>query len=206
MGRLERSVRWCRRNPLAVTAIVGLLFGLATLAGAYVRVSRALQDTRRAQSGMRQTVDDLFTRVSEDTLLKKDGMQPLRRDLLLRARDYYERFLQEGHDDPALRDELALAYFRVGRIIKEVDSPGKALPSYLTARRMQTELLAADPDRLDRLKSLGDTLNALGVAWTQERNLAAAREAQGRADHILLGDVHLKKVIRVALLDRFGKR
>lgn len=181
VSRLERTVRWCRRNPLPVTAIVGLLFGVGALAGAYVRVSSALQETRQAQMRMRQTVDRWFTQVSEDTLLKQHGMQPLRRDLLLQARDYYEEFLQEGQSDPALRDELARAHFRVGRITEEVDSPGKGLPSYRTARRIQTELLAAHPHSDSRLKALGDTLNALGISLTKQRDFPAAREAYTEA-------------------------
>lgn len=181
VGRLERSVRWCRRNPLPVTAIVGLLFGVAALAGAYVRVSLALQETRQAQMRVRQTVDKWFTQVSEDTLLKEHGMQPLRRDLLLQARDYYDQFLAEGQNDPALRDELALAHFRVGRIAEEVDSPGKGLASYRKAHRLQTELLIADPDSPNRLKALGDTLNAVGISLAKQRDFSAAREAYEEA-------------------------
>jgi tetratricopeptide (TPR) repeat protein len=55
------------------------------------------------------------------------------------------------------------------------------LPSYETALEMQRTLVAATPDNLDRLKALGDTLNAWGNCLFQQQKtkqaLAAYQEA-----------------------------
>ena len=153
VGALERAGRWCRRNPvvatLAALAIGGLLVGLVGLSIGYLRAAWALDDTRKARAlaeenllQARQAVDDLFTKVSEDTLLNQPGMQPVRIDLLRRARDYYEKFLVQSEGSQSVRDELALAHFRVGLITEEIESPAKAIPSYETARTAQTELLS----------------------------------------------------------------
>jgi len=185
VGAPERFARWCRRNPLVAgsgaAALVGLLFGLIALSVSYVRVSGALEETRQAKNQAearllftKQAVDDLFTEISEDTLLNKPGMQPLRRKLLERAREYYEKFLTESGGDPAIRDELALAHFRVGRITEEVESAGEAIPSYENARQTQAKLLAADPEDVSRLAALGDTLNALGRALHKQGQLDKA--------------------------------
>ena len=111
VGRLERFVRWCRRNPLvaasATAAVVCLLFGLIAATIGYVRTSLALEESRKSLQQARQAVDDLFTRVSEEALLDQPGMQPLQRKLLKRAQDYYEKFLTQSAGDESLRDELA---------------------------------------------------------------------------------------------------
>jgi serine/threonine-protein kinase len=188
VGRLERFARWCRRNPLVAastaTALACLLFGLAAATIGYVRTSLALEDARRAQAHAegslqqaRQAVDDLFTRVSEETLLNQPGMQPLRRDLLCRARDYYQKFLARSAGNESLRDELGMAHFRVGLITEEVESPGKAIPCYQSARQIQVGLVTDEPTNADRLKALGDTLNALGRACHKQQQFPQAMEA-----------------------------
>jgi len=192
IGRLERFGRWCRRNPLvaasATVAVVCLLFGLIAATVGYVRTSLALEEARQSQARAeeslqqaRQAVDDLFTRVSEDRLLNQPGMQPLRRDLLRRARDYYEKFLAQGRGDPSLRDELAMAQFRVGLITEEVESPGKAIPNYETARDIQAQLAGDEPANPDRLKALGDTLNAIGRALHKQQQPERALKAYATA-------------------------
>jgi tetratricopeptide (TPR) repeat protein len=192
VGTLARAGRWCRRNPviaaMAGLAIVGLTIGLVGLSIGYLRVSWALDDTRKARAlaeenllQARQAVDDLFTKVSEDTLLNQPGMQPVRMDLLRRARDYYEKFLVQSQGAQSVRDELALAHFRVGLITEEIDSPAKAIPSYETAHAAQTELLSLAPHNIGRLKALGDTLNAIGRCWHKQQRLEQALEAYATA-------------------------
>jgi tetratricopeptide (TPR) repeat protein len=185
VGRLERFVRWCRRNPLvagsATMAVVCLLFGLAAATIGYVRTSLALEESRQSLQQARQAVDELFTRVSEDALLNQPGMQPLRRDLLRRARDYYEKFLKQRQGDTSLRDESAMAQFRVGLITEEIESPGKAIPIYEAARDVQTELVAGEPTNPDRLKALGDTLNAMGRALHKQQQPERALKAYAAA-------------------------
>ena len=93
VGHLERFVRWCRRKPVvagsSAAAILGLVFGLVTATIGYVRTTRALEETRRAQvqteiardhaekrlQDVAAVVDALFMRVSEKTLKKQPGMQ-----------------------------------------------------------------------------------------------------------------------------------
>jgi serine/threonine protein kinase/tetratricopeptide (TPR) repeat protein len=69
-----------------------------------------------------QAVDDYFTTISESELLKKPGMESLRKDLLESAVKYYQTFVAQHADDPALRAELAAAHIRLGRIYHEMGS------------------------------------------------------------------------------------
>jgi tetratricopeptide (TPR) repeat protein len=129
----------------------------------------------------RQTVDDFFTQVSEDDLLNQPGMQPLRRELLEQALEYYRHFTVQRGDDPALQDELALTHFRMGRIIELIESPDAALPSYQLALSIQRKLLKETPDDPDRLGGIGDTLNAIGRIFSRRNELDRAREAYKEA-------------------------
>lgn len=201
VGRIERVGRWCRRNPLvaasAAVAFFSLLFGLIAATVGYVRTKLALEDAQRSEAraqesleDARRVVDDLFTQVSENVLLKQPGMQPIRRDLLERARKYYEKFLEQSSGDESIRDELAMAHFRVGLIAEEIESPAKALPAYESARTIQKRSVDEDSDNLQHAKALGDTLNAIGRCYQRQHQFdealreyaAAAKLRQQLAD------------------------
>lgn len=65
----------------------------------------------------RQTVDEYFTLVSESKLLDVPGLQPLRKELLRSALDYYRGFCEQQTDDSALLADLAIAELRIGQIM-----------------------------------------------------------------------------------------
>lgn len=185
IGRAARLWRWCRRNPVTASLVAtSLTFLLAALAGTstgMVLASIARQRAEQSYQHARTTVDNFCTRVAEDTLLNQPGMQELRKRLLEDAVRYYRWFLSQRADDPTLRDEVARAQFRQGRIIELIDSPKAALDSYEQARRLQEELLAANPDDLARFHALSDTMNAIGRVLHIQQNLPAARQAYQRA-------------------------
>lgn len=157
--------RWCRRNPALASLILltALAFSAALAASTigYVQASHALAASDQSLREARQSVDDLFTDLSENALLNEPGMQPLRKKLLRRALEHYQRIVSRHQDDPALQDELAAAYFRVGLITQAIDSPRQAIPWYRHACQRQERLLAQDR-RTARLEALGNTTTALG--------------------------------------------
>jgi tetratricopeptide (TPR) repeat protein len=157
IGGLERARRWCRRRPL----VAGLLAAVAVLALAGVggvtyqwrraeaHLVEAERQRARAEANVRETrkvVNEFFTQVSDSTLLNVPGMQPLRKDLLERARRYYQDLLARHGDDPALRHDLAEAQYRLGRITSLLDSKEAGLRQLETARAMCAELLRRQPD------------------------------------------------------------
>ncbi|HZN33433.1 MAG TPA: protein kinase [Pirellulaceae bacterium] len=187
IGQAARFWRLCRRNPLTASAIAAAVLMLAATAGimavAYVQTSAALNQSEQSLREALGAVNDLFTTVSEDTLLNQPGMQPLRKDLLNKALTYYQRFLKQRANDPRVQDELAAAYFRIGLITEVLQSPDEALPAYETARQMQQRQLAARPSDPARLEALGNTLSALGALWTRKNDYAAAlKEFQAAVD------------------------
>src|SRR5205823_1441417 len=88
------------------------------LGEANVQLSDANRETRQA-------VDEFFTEVSESPRLlrKEPGTQELRKALLQRAREYYERFLARSGDDPSVRVETAAACHRLAWTLHEL-APG----------------------------------------------------------------------------------
>jgi len=192
IGTIERTVRWCRRNPVVaalvastflflVVALVGTTVGMVQASAAHREAEAARQQAEESFHQAREAVDNFYTRVSEDTLLNQPGMQPLRRDLLADARRYYRKFLAQRGDDPTIRDELAATHFREGCITEAIDSPQKALASYRRACQIRKQLVAERPDDPEHLQALGNTLNAIGRALHRQGKLDEAREMHAQA-------------------------
>lgn len=167
-----RCWRWCRRNPV----IAGLSAAVAVclVVGTAVSTSLAFKASRRAAEAEAnyiearrnferawEVVDKYLTQVSENTLLNQPGMQPLQQELLREALNYYQQFVAEHGDEPALREELAGAHFRVG-LITEVVNPdlSAAVPSFEAALAIQESLSASDPENGGLRDQIGDTLTA----------------------------------------------
>lgn len=182
-----RLWRWCRRNPRVAAslgaALAGLFVALAAVSAALVTKSRSLAEVRAAKEESdrsyretRDVVDYSFTQVSESTLLNQPGLQSLRRDLLLRTRQYYETFLARHGDDPSIPDELALTHYRIGLITESIGSADDALTSLDRARQMQAALVTQTPADADRRYALANTLNRIGEVLVRKRQLDEARE------------------------------
>jgi serine/threonine-protein kinase len=171
IGTLARTWRWCRRKPvqagLIATAATFALVSLVAIVVGYRNTAAALAESESRLQKALQVVDDLFTRVSEDELLNEPGMQPLRKDLLARALKHYQYFLEESGGNPAIQDEVAAARFRVGLITQVTGSRETARKEFLAARAMQQDLLNKRPEDPSRLRSLADTLNALGSLYKE---------------------------------------
>ena len=169
-GYIERTWRWCRRNPrLAVaigTAVSLALITVTSIVVSNIRITAALAQADHNLQNALQVVDELLTRVSEDDLLKQSGFDPLRRDLLARAQSHYESFLQENAGNPRIRQELASAHFRVALIERELNHPEKALESLKTAEELQRLMQQEQPGSLAVRRALSETLTAFGE-WSK---------------------------------------
>jgi serine/threonine protein kinase len=142
---------WCKRRPalsgLASALALALLIALS-IEGAR---RRETEDRKTAESNfmMAQTaVEDYLTSVSENILLKEHDsvdIRSLRKELLKNALKYYERFVNERSNDPALREPLASAYFRVGEIAEQIESRERAIKAFRSAQTIWESLVKANP-------------------------------------------------------------
>jgi serine/threonine protein kinase len=154
---MEKSLRWCRRNPalawLAATLLLALLSGTAGIAWQWRRAEvnyRAARAQRaRADANARKAraaLDEAFTRVSESKLIQVPGAQPLRRELLQAALGYYRDFLDEARDDPELQADVAAAYFRVASANIMLNQADEAVAALRDGLDLVEKLLAEHPE------------------------------------------------------------
>jgi tetratricopeptide (TPR) repeat protein len=107
---------------------------------------KALQKAEENYARARAAVNDYLTAVSDDDRLKEPGLSPLRAQLLQSALGFYQDFLKERSDDPALRKELAAVYFKVGQIYSDLGQRRPASQSFAQAQRLYEALAGDVPD------------------------------------------------------------
>jgi eukaryotic-like serine/threonine-protein kinase len=176
ISRLERCVRWCRRNPLVAAfagiAATSIVVTLASLAVSNVRIEASRERAEVSFQDALEAVNDFFTRVSEDRLLNEPGMQGLRKELLVRADEYYKRLLKRREDDETISVELAATHYRLGLIVEQLypNELDKALASFELARASQKEILENSDQSavFAARRALSLTENALGRAYAQK--------------------------------------
>jgi tetratricopeptide (TPR) repeat protein len=200
-GRAGRLWRWAKRNPRVAALAAALALAVAGGTGGVLwQWSRAVAERdaaqherdeadaqrRRAVEEFRRerlTVDAFLTDVSDDPELKARNLEPLRRKLLQRARDNYERFVAEHPDDPDLLADLGRAHARLGDIVGVLDSQPRALEHFQKAQEIFDRLRREHPDEASYRVEAADVLNRLGVAHAAagqaplaEEDLRGARE------------------------------
>jgi serine/threonine protein kinase/Flp pilus assembly protein TadD len=102
----------------------------------------------------RAAVDRSFTLVSESDLFDVMGLQPLRKQLLEGALQYYREFVDQEPDDAKLQAELGAAYFRLWEIYSIVDQEPDALAALRRALDITDRLRREYPGDTEVLRTL----------------------------------------------------
>ncbi len=202
----SRLRRWARRNRTLVRAALVTIILVAVVASvsaiviqaarsgelkALVAATKALDAERAAKAEAeenfqtaRTAVQDYFTKVSENTLLKQQGradLRALRKELLDGALKYYNGFIIRHGNDPKLQSELADAYFRVGNITEEIGSKTSALESMNSALAIRVRLASANPSDARASRDLANSLGNLSLLQRDTGDLSGALLSQERA-------------------------
>lgn len=152
---LERLLLWRRRNPLIATLslctvtllVVGIVISSllsiwaleerdsANQAKAQTLLALEQTETARIEAEQnfqeaRKTVDEFYRIVSRTALLDQPGATQLRQHLLVRARDFYEKYLRNRSDDTALAMELATARLELASVLELLEETSSALSEY----------------------------------------------------------------------------
>lgn len=138
---------------------------------------RAEQNFRDA----RNAVDRFYRKVSEEQLLKAEGLQPLRADLLREALTYYRRFLSQRKDDPAFAFEAAVVQGNVGGILSDVGDPEEALQATNEATLALERLHAAAPGDARLTAQLSESIGDEAVNLHRLGRVEEALAAHDRA-------------------------
>jgi len=137
---------------------------------------RAEMDFRLA----RQAVDGL-SRVSASPELKALALEPLRRELLGQAKDFYEQLARQQADNPGLQAERGRAYLRLADITEALGDRARAVVLANQARLIFEGLCAGDPADTAHQDGLAQALAIAGRNYVQGHQYQAAQMALERA-------------------------
>lgn len=147
---------------------------IAIAAGRKERAARELAE-ENAQIA-RESVDKFLTKVSEEQLLNTDSLQPLRRELLQLALEYYQTFTRQQPDDAERLDELADAFRRVGQISNELGDPDSSLAAHCRELELREDLLSHEYEAVDALYNYACAKEEIGWAHYQLGNSQKAKD------------------------------
>ncbi len=183
-GPIERCWKWARRRPLVAGLVTSLALAVCTGFGLVTwhwRAAVAARDEAlRTLKMANQAVNTYFTKVSEEKLLNEPGMQPLRRELLKLSIPYYQAFVAQRSDDPALRADLAKAYTNWGKVTGDIGSTDDSRKLLKTAIGQFEPLLRVDPSNRDLQMSLARTYLYLAELSYRANDVKGGSEAVNR--------------------------
>ncbi len=205
VGLAERAWKWARRRPAvaALLLLLALVIGgsVPGLTGLWLHAraqwdraeANADQAVRRQQEAeasfqkARAAVDQLLVRVSEHRARLRDEprMEELRRQLLEDALRFYQEFLAERGDDPAVRLRTASIQKSVGDIYGLLSRHGDAEGAYRRALDLLEPLVAEFPAVPAYRWELSDCQSRLGVVLGKTGAADKAAAAFQRAAEVL---------------------
>jgi serine/threonine protein kinase len=139
----------------------------------------ALQERQKAEENFalaRAAVDKYFTKVGDSRRLKARGLETLRKELLQQAKEFYEAFTRERANDPGLRHDVAMAYYRLARIERDLGQFPAAEEQYTKSIALMEEMARNHPEEPDYQNDL-----ALGYLGRGDVYKETARHKEAEA-------------------------
>ncbi len=201
IGMVERTWRWVKGRPREAALVIASSLALITLGTTLItqrmlareqaftrQLDQANQATERqrveAESQYRQAlaaVNSIFSLVSQGELSSQPALQPVRSKLL----EYYQQYIQQRQNDPALQAELADVYERMATITKAIGKKQEALHYYEHAERTYTQLLSRDGDSILHRDQLAMVRIAQAILLQDFRELEQADQKLKQAREAL---------------------
>lgn len=173
-----RARHWADEHAQAATAASRLANErLTSETSARGDAQRAQRLAEESFKDSLDAVDRMLTRVANDKLIHHPGLDAVRKDLLLDALTFYEKFLEHRRDDPQLRLEVARAWSRVGFVQENLGDRAAchaALHNAVSIAEVLHQENAADPEPMGLMV---DAYLILGYDYWLTRNLPEAEEA-----------------------------
>jgi tetratricopeptide (TPR) repeat protein len=189
--RAERRQARIRRLVIAWSTAAVLLVMSGILLVLFVTANNqreaATSERNRAEQNLRiaaDAVDQLLVSIDRDPAsigADVPAMQQLRRELLERARPFYDQFLLQDPGDEVVSG-MAQAHLRLGHINRMLNDPAAAAVEYERAIEAFGGLAARNPAETSYRRSLGAAQNWLGETLRLSPDTyQAADAAYGRA-------------------------
>src|SRR5262249_23603408 len=179
-----KTWRWARRNPVPAALIAALVLvtalGFAGVTWQWRRAARHLAESEhqrlRAEQSfdrLRQSWHNLTTLCSNELIAETP--EPFRQELRAKAREECHAFIEQCCDDPALRRDVARAYYLLGGLQGDASGAGeKAVEAYRRALSLWNELAGEQPTVFEFRRERARTLRALALMQLSAGQSAAA--------------------------------
>jgi hypothetical protein len=169
---IQRFRKWLRRHPsvpvaasvLLVLLTAGSVIGAILIGNEQAKTRRAYeQEQQRAKEAderfrtARRAVDDMI-QTAENELADNPHLQGLRKKLLESALAYYQEFIDQRSDDPAIQAELAMTRDKVRQILADLAELEGAGHLYLVNEPDVLADLEVDDSQRTRLRDLNQML------------------------------------------------
>ncbi len=203
---LGKGSRWVRHHKPAVataaTLLVATTVGLAVnnhlvrqegiraeIAKAEALTERDAANVARKRSetdfGIAREAVSLLDKYGEDDLKNGPQSEPLRRKIFIDAMGFYDRFLKEHADAPAIRRDAAMVYRKAANIHRRMERFQEARVLYDKTLNLYDQLISAEPNRpenLDlRLRAAIDHAEGLNVAGRHAEAMERYKDALVKA-------------------------
>ena len=193
---LQRLTKWSRRHQVVVrAAAVFLLVAVAGLAAASVLIwqakDRAVEQEEKAKAAAaeaqrqralaRRAVDRMFTQVAEKWLAQQPHLEPLQRQFLQEALEFYQEFAKDQNPDPEVRLETANAYRRAGWIQVTLGEHAKGEEALQRAVGLLEQLVAEFPSVANYRSALVQSYLWLAIELHAQRRESEVEKACRRA-------------------------
>ncbi len=194
VGPIERCRKWARRHPTAAALVAVSLLAAAAL-GAVVQARRTNAVLDRSYHQAREAVDAL-AKFGEKRLADQPALKSEVLDIALK---YYDQFLRERGDDPALAEELAATFTRVARLRNALGARAKALEAYQHALTIRRGLARRSPGDRSARADVADTFHEIGILeralGRPSASIASYREALAIREALVQDDADCRAVL-----------
>lgn len=183
-GVIERLTRLARKHMTLVMAVVpllllivgGLTLGIvlvlakqsqilkqqAEIRNQKIKAEALEKSARRQRDVARRAVDEMYTLVAQDWISRQINLQPLQRDFLQKALEYYREFASEKESDPGFRIAEGWAFYRLGDIQRRLGKLDEGERGYRQAIEALEALGEGKPPTPELVESLAGSYAGLG--------------------------------------------
>lgn len=186
---LDRAWKWSQRHrPLVSAGILFLALLTATTSVTAVIVVRQKSEVEQRRRQSRTVVDEMYTAFALKWLYQQPHLEPLQREFLQKALDFYESFANETGPDLAAQFEAARARRRVGEIqsrLGHLDQAGNCFDQAIGELARLVEKSPAEPRFREEL---ANCLNQRG-SWLRDRHEAQAATRAYRDAQLLFAQL-----------------
>ena len=225
-SNLEKLGRWMRRHKTLVRIGGISLLAIASIsivAAALINNARreAIDLAKRESQARRHAVErlkeardavDLWLTSASEALKYTPNAQAARQQILLKAVEDYENFVNQNEEDFTLKLERSRTYLRLGDVRKMLEEPQAAENAYRTCEKLLTELEKSQPDSVEVSLELANCHTKLGILMSSNAKFDLAEHffdqarfelrplIQQHPDNNLLTDILASTLVNYGIL------